>query len=244
MSDIKYGNSPIIEVLCEIQFSSDIWNPTIPGLFYKEIEDEFSETKDHMKLNFTLDLYSPNNKMDVTHRVQFYKKDKTALLQTGSHIFIFNHLKPYPKWQVFKKMFLGNFEKYRKIANPKEIKRIGLRYVNRIDIPKASIEMEEYFTYFPNLPQKLRDHGAFQMKTEIPCKEQQDYLVLTFGNAVPSQKDTLSLLLDFDYSMTVPKAIDMNAIPEWLEEAHAKLLEAFESCTTDKCKDLFRENQK
>ena len=245
----KYKNSPIVEALCEFQFiPSHPWDMTIPGLFYEKIRNDFPEKKQQMGfgVGFQPKEKSVEQKIEMNQRIQFLRTDKTALVQVAADLLVINHLKPYPTWDIFKPILFKNLDLYKEIANPKGFKRIGLRYINKIDIPSESIEMSEYFNFYPPIPKDLPQiHSDFNMQVEIPYENERDRLLLTLtkGKAIPEKSDIISIILGLYHVMVIPEKVSFDEVEEWTEKAHTIIEKAFESCITDKCRTLFEEEE-
>lgn len=241
----KYKNPPIIEALCEFQFiPSQPWDITIPGLFYEKIKDEFPirQQQTGFGLSFQPKEGLLEQKVEMTQRIQFFRPDKSALIQVGQDLLTINHLKPYPTWEVLKPLIINNLIKYKEISNPKGFKRIGLRYINRIEFEKGPIELTDYFNYYPFLPSKLPQiHESFLVRVEIPYEGGRDRLIMNLGSIIPEKPEILPLLLDLDYIMAIPEHISLDQAYDWIENAHTVIENAFEACLTDKARAMFGE---
>jgi uncharacterized protein (TIGR04255 family) len=242
----KYKNPPIIEALCEFQFiPGQPWDLTIPGLIYEKVRDEFPDRQQQIGIGVQ---FRPTEK-GVEHkvepappRIQFYKEDKTALIQVAPDLLAVNQLKPYPTWSKFKPMILKILQTYREVTNPKGFKRVELRYINKINIKAESVELSEYVDFYPYISRELPQlHTSFISRVEIPYLNNRDRMFITIGSALPESPDTLSIILDIDYIMAKPEAIPMEAIEEWIEQAHSAIEKAFECCIKDKSRILFEE---
>lgn len=245
----KYNNPPIVEALCEFQFvPSQPSDMTIPGLLYEKIKEEFPERRQQM--GFGVGIQPKEGGMTEQRfelappRMQFLRPDKSALVQVGPDLLTINYLKPYPTWELFKPLILKNLEIYQAITKPKGFKRVGLRYINKIEFDEHPIELTEYFNYYPFIPTTLPQmHETFQVRVEIPYEEGHDRLLLTLASAIPEKPDVLSLLLDLDYIMAIPERIALNQVYDWIEKAHTTVENAFEACITDKCRSRFGEEK-
>lgn len=241
--DKKYSNPPIVEALCEFQFiPRQPWDITIPGLLYEKIKEQFPEKQ--QQVGFGVEVRPEDRKLEqrieMTQRMRFLRSDKTALVQVGPDLLAINHLKPYPTWHAFKPLILQNLEKYQKIANPKGFKRIGLRYINKIEFSIESIELSDYFNYYAFTPKGLPQvHDAFNVHVEIPYGERNEYLLLTLRKVIPEHPETISIVLDLDYITAKSESVPSERVPDWLENAHTNIEKAFESCITDKCRNFF-----
>ncbi len=243
----KYSNSPIVEALCEVQFiPSQPWDMTIPGLLYERINNEFPVKQQQMGfgIGFQPKESGIEQRVEMSQRMQFFRPDKSALVQVGPDLLTVNHLTPYPTWELFKPLILKNLEIYQAIAKPKGFKRIGLRYINKIEFDEHPLELTDYFNYYPFIPTNLPQmHETFQVRVEIPYEGGRDRLLLTFTSAIPEKPDVLSLLLDLDYIMAIPERIALNQVSDWIEKAHTTVENAFEACITDKCRSRFGEEK-
>jgi uncharacterized protein (TIGR04255 family) len=242
----KYINPPIVEALCDFQFiPSQQWDLTIPGLIYEKVKDDFPDKKQKIGIGVR---FKPTEK-GLEHkiepappRIQFHKKDKTAVIQVAPDILAVNQLKPYATWPKFKPMVLRALQIYKDISNPKGFKRIGLRYINKINIKAKSVELSEYFDFYPNIPKNLPQlHQGFICRVEIPYIENHGRMLITIGSDLSDSPDVLSIILDIDYTMTEPEAIPMHSIDEWIEQAHTFIENTFECCIKDKSRILFEE---
>ncbi|MBU0700613.1 TIGR04255 family protein [bacterium] len=236
-----YKNPPVIEVLCEFQFVPDQqWDITIPELMYERIKDEFSEKQQFNRYQIGMDIRLNQVGEEIAQpisRMQFLKKDKSALIQLDPDVLIVNHLKPYPAWHQFQPLILKNLQAYKDISHPKGFKHIGLRYINAIEIPKSAM-IEEYFNLCPSLPKDLSNKCRdFFLKVDIPYEEGQDSLTIILARDM--SKESLGLILDLNYAMIAPEKVSLDAIEEWLKIAHGRIEESFEGCITDKCRMLF-----
>jgi len=243
----KYENSPIAEALCEFQFlPSQPWDITIYGMLYEKIKDEFPVKQQQVRFGVAVHPREGGElepKIEFgPPRMQFLSNDKISLVQVGPNLLTVNHLSPYPTWKKFKPLILKIFEEYIDIANPKGFRRIGLRYINKIDFEQKEIELMDYFNYYPSIPNNLpQTKKTFQVTVEIPYNNGRDTLRLTLGTLISEKPDAFSLILDLDYIMVLAEGIALNEISNWLEDAHAIIENAFEACITDNCRKIFKE---
>lgn len=150
---------------------------------------------------------------------------------------------PYVGWEEFIAEAQINWESWKKVVDWKEISRLGLRYINRIDIPNADgigIAMDDYVNFGVRRPD-IKGFGAmtqFAANVEIPMLDGSFKLILN-SSPVPSPLvKTSSFLLDLDLSREhmLPK----NEEALWSEVAKFRLVKnsVFEACITDKTRAL------
>ncbi len=240
----KYKKPPVVEALCEFQFMpGQPWDLTIPGLIYEKTKNDFPDKQQQVGIGFQ---FRPTERgveqkaEPAPPRMQFHRKDKTALIQVAPDLLAVNQLVPYPNWEKFKPVILKNLEIYLSIAKPKGFKRIGLRYINKVKIDSESVELNEYFNFYPHVPVELPQfHNSFISRVEIPY-DGNDRMLITIANASP-EGDNVSIVLDLDYITTDIESISLENTKKWIEEAHIFIEKAFEGCITDKSREIFEE---
>ncbi len=242
----KYKNPPLVEALCEFRFISDEpWDLTLPGLIYEKVKKEFP----HRQQQLGIDVQFRPTEKGLEHkiepappRIQFLNEDKNALIQIAPDLLVVNQLKPYPNWERFKKKILEIFRIYKEIARPRSFRNIGLRYINIIEINEQKIELKEYFRFYPYIPNDLpEDFDSFLVRAEFPFESAKERLILTLTRVIPKNPDVISILLDLYYAAVAPEYIPFDKVEEWLEKAHERIENAFESSITDKTRELFGE---
>jgi uncharacterized protein (TIGR04255 family) len=241
----KYKNPPIVEALCEFRFDpSSPWDLAIPGLLYEKVRDEFGKRRlvKAIETSFSGGPTGIEQQVRSSDRMQFLRDDEKALIQVGPNLLSTNHLKPYPTWQEFFPIIRQAFDAYFQVASPKGLQRVGLRYINRIEIPGKSIELEDYFEFRPfigpRLPQRF---GPFITGIQIPYEDSRDHLRLEIANATVEKPDEVGVMLDLDFFLAQPDGLSMNNVFDWIEVAHSRVEEAFEACITDRLREIFEE---
>jgi uncharacterized protein (TIGR04255 family) len=241
----KYRKPPVSEAVCEFRFEpSSTWDLTIPGLIYDRIKQDFPKRKLAKAVEFSV-VAGPEGiaqQSMTTDRMQFLREDEKALIQVDRDLLAINHLKPYPTWETFLPLIRQGFEAYIQVTNPRAIHRIGLRYINRIEIPGKRAELQDYLELRPSIgPDLPQDFGPFLVKVGIPYSEGQDILSLQSASAIPHVLETIPVVLDLDYYLAVPGRVPLEDAFSWIETAHTRVEEAFEACITDRLRVMFEE---
>lgn len=241
----NYLQPPLIEALCEFQFSSENWDWTIPGLVYQKIGERYPNKRQVKMVEFELQAksseISPRVRGDAD-RMQFLTTNESELVQVGQNMLAINFLQPYPKWRIFRSRIAEMFDMYKDIAHPAAIKRIGLRYINKIEIPASVFDLSEYFNVQPKLPDQMPSNfGSVFMRTEVPYGPNAGLLILTFASNPSEKPDNSSFILDLDFATFGEHGCQFENYFEWIEKAHEFVETAFESCITDQARSLFRE---
>lgn len=248
----KYRNPPIIEAVCELRLTPDSrWDLTIPGMIYEKISNDFPNKEPHLAQDVEI-TRSPQGLQQQTRtseRVWFLTENRQTFIQLGAHYLAVNRLAPYPSWEGYKPSIKKAFDALTNtIAEIKGLQRIGLRYINRIEIPGETIELEDYFEFYPflgqHLPQNIQNFNVQCLFSFLDdrdsCRVQ---LARALGVYETSQQDKPGILLDLDYFLAKPQTVSADHALEWVETAHQKVEEIFEGCITDRSRELFGEEK-
>ncbi len=241
----KYAEPPVIEAVCEFKLPADSeWDLTIPGLIYERVSAEFPHKEQHLvqEVNMKQSSEGTQHQIHTSERAVFLSDDRKAFLQMGPHLLAVNCLKPYPSWVGFKPRIENAFRALTNTVRFETLQRIGLRYINRIEIPSQSLDLDEYFEFRPFLGENLpQDMANFIVGCMLPFNERRDCCKVQLTNVVPEEPGDTAFLLDLDYFLVRPQAIPVNGALEWVEQAHEQVETLFEGCISARLRERFEE---
>lgn len=245
----KYKNPPIVEALCEFRFQPGLaWDMALPERMYENLKDHFPKRRLAQSFETTLAIAPEGNHQQVKTkpRWQFLRDDERALVQIEANLLSVNHLSPYPTWMEFLPLIRQAFDVYQLTAEPKGLHRIGLRYINQIEITGTQIVLDEYFNFFPTLNWQASGQGfvAFSTGVHIPFDDTHNILKLQMASSTSNNPESLIVSLDIDYFTGKSGEVGFDQAFDWLEQAHTRVEEAFENCLTDSLKKTFGEEIK
>lgn len=85
---------------------------------------------------------------------KFFPEDEKTLVQLDKNRLSIHQLKPYTSWQKFLSLIETVFCAYTNNIKTKLIQRIGLRYINKIEI-QSPFGIEAHFNLRPNIAEAL-----------------------------------------------------------------------------------------
>jgi uncharacterized protein (TIGR04255 family) len=240
----SYRNPPVVEALSEVFFEGSAWDPTIPGLFYDRVRDQFPGRGQRKDIQIELTVGSREASSRTTHgdpRSEFSNSDRSRLVQVGRDLLVVNQLRPYPHYVDWRPIVLDMCGVYRELAKPASIARATMRYLNRIPVPDT-FQMETYFRMYPEVPPEIGGgHGAFLMRLELPALHATHRLILTFGWASPEPDSEHALMLDLYDVAPIQGADTFDGLAQTIDEAHANIERAFEGAITPELRSRFGE---
>ena len=168
--------------------------------------------------------------------------DEKRIFQAKLDGFTFSQLEPYTTWQDFNTEAEKLWEVYKKATHSKQkFARVGLRYINKIDIPSDSVDLRKYFNVYPHIPDLLPQNlNSFFFQTSLVLADASAVvnIVQTHIQSPPATLNTTSILLDIDIYRTesIPYGNDFWGVFEVLAQQKNRV---FESCITQSTRDLF-----
>jgi uncharacterized protein (TIGR04255 family) len=239
----KYRQDPIVEAVFELRLGQDkALDMTVPGLFFEKIASDFP-IKEQRQIQEIEIIGGPKGVERETRNIErifFFTEDKLQFIQIGSNLFAVHGIKPYPTWPVFRERIEKGLSTLKSITEIGIPERLGLRYINRIEIPSSRIDLDEYFEFAPRLGKKLPQEliGLHQM-VMIQPKDSRDQCRMQLFSTLPETPGNSAYILDLDYYWLKPKEMEFEQILLWVEEAHTEVKKLFEGCVTSKLIKVF-----
>jgi uncharacterized protein (TIGR04255 family) len=245
----KYKNPPLIEAICEFRFQpSTSWDNSFPAQVQAQLQKKFPKQREETVIQSSL-TNAPQEKQ-VNYQLKsnavsrLLAEDERASVLIDIDRIAISHLKPYPQWDAFLLLIQEVLAAYCAVANPKGLHRVGLRYINVIEIPSKELRLVEYLKFLPLLewPTPLAVE-SFLVGLQILYAEKRDILTMQLSNGAAEKPDTAAIVLDLDYGLGQSGGVALNLVGDWLNDAHLRIEEAFENCIKDSLRLLFDEEK-
>jgi len=224
----------LVEALCEFIFAANSsWDWTIPGQLYARIGDEFSERVQLQGLHLEVQTSPASRPVAAVQsgpeRLQLKRANGSAMVQVGEHLLAVNHLRPYPRWEDFRALIVRVLREYQAIVGVGDLHRIGLRYINQIELPLSGFNLQDFITLDPpltgGLDRPLR--GVYQ-RYELDYSDPTGILIHQTG--IQTIDERRNLVLDLDFGSTqVEHLRGTDQVEGWLDQAHEHVYQAFRS---------------
>lgn len=242
-----YKNPPILEAVCEFRFElPDKASEKQVSTFYEKIKGSFPVAKKGKvgSLEFKVEPNKTSGKNQMTHKEDFYEFDqyfsqdeKYSIQLDGGRVSI-HRIKPYTSWTDLSPLIKLVYNSYLKSFSPTKVIRIGLRYVNEVILSSDQFSFQDYFnikasfSFFTEKSQKSIFIGSV-----FEQEKGRDAIKVQFIEKQTTKTSEKAFVLDFDYFLA-SSFISSNEVEKWVEEAHNKIEEVFESIISDKMKIL------
>ena len=173
-------------------------------------------------------------------RLIFETGDGHYRLAIAPHMVSAHIVKPYTRWEEFRPRIENALNTIPQVVTTPEIERIGVRYINHIDLPDAEeIELDDYFNVGPRGPVD-EPMTAFVHRTEYTSRDGK-YRTITMFASAPRQvgQKELRFLLDVDAMSSGDAPIAFGDAMATVDILHQREHDVFEKSITDKSRELF-----
>jgi len=237
----RYKKSPITETVIDIRLNP-VPGRTLAALLpiRDQIGVDYPTVQETSKI---VGQFRPNQsptQQQIQTGFRFDSADRKYVFLPGTEGFTVSRLSPYEHWEPFEKEARRLWAIYRQFADPIHCVRVAVRYINRIDIALVPVELKDYFRTYPeispDIPQMM---SGMAMQILIP---QKDGIVLSLIQAIvpPPKPGLASITLDLDiFKESQAEFNSEETIWKFLNDFRGIADHTFESCLTDKARQLF-----
>ena len=175
---------------------------------------------------------------------RMFSADATNVAVIGRQVFGASRLAPYAGWEAFIGQAQRNWAVWKKIVGWQEVVRVGVRYINRIDVPNPAdkpVPIDEFLVFRPIFPIFEGSQGvdSFAINSSLPIANSKFRLILNAGLTASPLVKTTSFLLDLDISQEAELPKGDNALWSLIDQIRKVKNRVFEASITDSARRLF-----
>lgn len=240
-----YKRPPITEAVIGITFSDPIEAAKLGKAdkkFAKNYPQHIAVQKFDVKVHLSQDgrANADDSRAVDGHRRSSTDADELLVLWPAE--FVVSQLAPYPGWEAFIARFERDWRAWRHIVGYREIRRIGLRFINRIDIPIVAnkIEHEKYLNIYARMPDLIGSVSNYSTQVATAIEDIKCLLTVNSGTVRAPILEHGSFLLDIDFGRMIDVPQKDEDILVLLNEIRVKKNEVFEACITKRSRKLFQ----
>jgi uncharacterized protein (TIGR04255 family) len=243
-----FKHPPLVSAACEFRFMpTDTWDMTVPGAVWERLRERYPERRQDIRVETEMAQRPDGLEQRVTQTewLTMYRSSEDATVQVTRDRLLVTRGKPYPNWPIFRDEIAYALQSYDSTLSPNGLARMGLRYINNMDIPEETIDLEDYLEFYPASGKGLPDTFMnFMVAAEYPFDDGEAVLRLRLAPSPSPNDKTTSFVLDIDYFTAQPPEYGLVQCRNWLEKAHARVEEAFLAAIRPSLKRLFEEESK
>ncbi|MCA1595197.1 MAG: TIGR04255 family protein [Chloroflexi bacterium] len=234
-----YSRAPITEAVIDVRITP---GAPLDGLSVvgEGEEERYPLRKELLQVHGQIDI-GPHPNTSAGQRPcgnLFISRDERQACQFRTDGFAFSRLAPYETWEALRDEAGRLWNRYRSRLGAFDITRVGLRYINRIDIPFPQVELKDYFNTTPEVAPQLHYNAlsAYYMQLQIPQPDLDATLIIRETFSEPSTTGVVSVILDID--LFVEASIGEEELWPRLESLRVRKNEVFEASITDHTREL------
>jgi uncharacterized protein (TIGR04255 family) len=246
MAEQPYKEPPITEAVIEFRFATPIDPDDIAKVSgnlksHYPLQQSITDVRVHLNLPSVQQGVTTAHPIE-THGNRLSTADQTQLVLIWPHMFVCSQLAPYPGWDAFFERFCRDWVVWKRTLGYRKIMRIGVRYINRIDIPSTApvVEHEDYLNVYPTVPQIFPSLIAYNMVVQSPLPDIGCTLTLNSSSAPSPLLGHAAFIVDQDIFNEGELPQNDPAIYALLNEIRAKKNEVFEACIKPPARELFK----
>jgi uncharacterized protein (TIGR04255 family) len=240
----QYKHPPIIDAVIELRFTDDLTDEMKAKVASKLAPGyELSEELVSQHISVAVGAETVSTTATVADRiVRRTKFDRAQLVQLGNRILNVGGNAPYEGWESLFDRFKDAWEIAKSVWKFRAIERVGVRYINRLDLrpdQTGTVEYEDFLNLRINLPPQFPaiSHYDLSFRTRIPdinCGA-----TVSSGAAPPAVPGRISFLLDVDVWRETEVPQKQDAVYALLGEMREAKNNLFELFVTDKARESF-----
>lgn len=240
----RYKRPPITEAVVDVRFGTAVPLSSIERLRDRLLEFYPAPVQSIITANFEIVERGSRVVEQQLDGFRLTAGDGTGIVSIGPRFISTSRLAPYEGWESFNAPARRNWEIWKRQIGWQRIVRVGIRYVNRIDVPMEgpTVNIEDYL-YFSirQAPIELPPLQTYAINTSRPLGKDNCTLILNSGLVPSPLVNTVSLLLDIDIAREIDTPQNDEALWEFVDRVREYKNEIFEACITDRTRALFEQ---
>jgi uncharacterized protein (TIGR04255 family) len=240
-------NAPIVEAVVQVLARPSIqWDEKGVSASLKPKLSEFESSVSSNTKQQAVTLAPPDPPVVSVqdsgwHGLICQSKDRRA--QFSRDGFFFSQLQPYQSWAHFFENAVRLWRVYLETARPLDMQRVGLRFINKIQLPIGETAWRKYVQSYPVPPRELElpITGFFHQETlSVPGHAYAMNIIRTVLPTPNPQTEGLGLIIDIDAYTTQLLEIEPGVLEKRLAELRWLKNMAFFGSVTPAALELFK----
>lgn len=249
MSAHRYRHAPIVEAVVEFRFEGEADEKFLDEMARK-LKNQFPSQEDQKRREFQFEIPVADNvsasaRIDKTKDLSVKRLtdgDGARILLISTSTISVSRLPPYDCFDGLRADAESTWNAAHRLTGVRKLNRIGMRYINRIDLPldeSKSVNFEEYLNLHINVPEKYEAINSYSLVFECPLPEIGCIAKIRSSIGDPALIDHASFFLDIDVIRLAELPVKKADIFRLLDDMRRAKNEMFEEFITDKARAIF-----
>jgi uncharacterized protein (TIGR04255 family) len=250
--ELKLKNTPIVEAVldidCDMPPSFDV--SALEETARDAFRESYPKFRTQVMQEHTIEAKANEEpRISVRHRAQgfqFLTEDERQLVQIRPVGFTFNRLAPYDGLDQYLPEIERVWDIFRALAKPVAVRRINLRFINRILLPmdgKQSIELNDYLQLGPRLVDESNMSLASFLHQHSAIEKSSGNILNVVLTAQPPFDEGYPIIFDITATALNEAGVepeDWGALRTKIQALRILKNRVFQNTLTDKCLKLYR----
>jgi uncharacterized protein (TIGR04255 family) len=242
---ISYLHPPIVEAVIELRFA-EAMSKDIVSKVVRKFGKTYPFTDAEEGLNVQVDVAKQSATTSPEWSgTRLSSSDRADITIIRTQSFVVSRLAPYSGWEQFQERAKRDWSIAGAAIGRKIINRVGVRYINRLDIPggaEQEVQIEDYLQvslFLPKLDWLPISGYAIQVNRALA---EGGYMITINSGTVPSPlvgHRSLALDIDLYIERDIPSKED--ELWELIDSMRNHKNRVFEACITDQARALFNQ---
>lgn len=245
----RYRKAPIVEAVIEMLVTLP------PGLTLDDLarvhaEEASNYPRTERRMALQTELRADADTLAVTQQATqqqighvYTSNDGQRIFHSRFDGFMYSQLAPYDRWDKFVSEALRLWGRYAETTKPVTVNRLGVRYVNRLDIPSQNFDINDYLRTRPEVsPDLPQDLTGYFFQVQLPLPSFGAAVSITSTVAPSATPGHAALILDLDCSQVMALRSEDPGFDEALVSRLETLRSAknmvFEACITQTTREM------
>ncbi|MEZ4320842.1 MAG: TIGR04255 family protein [Myxococcota bacterium] len=150
----------------------------------------------------------------------FFSPNQDRVVQARRDGFTFSKLHPYESWEKLCDEAKELWGHYREVAHPSLVKRLAVRYINRIPLPSDPVRLPDWFNLHPTTPDPLGPMEEFLVRTVWSHPDDSSYRAVATQVTQSDVDGNPTVVLDIDVFTVTEGSFEENDIWKILDDLH------------------------
>lgn len=244
-----FPNAPIVEAILSIgcEAVGEVDEDHVER-FFESVEAEYPHRGEGVGFSGKIEVSPAARAVSQTveqRRIgyEFRAANDAAIIRVSTAgAFSYHHLARYPGWDEFRARAHAAWSMYLDVFEPPRVNRIGLRFLDRIELPLPFTDLKEYLLTYPEVAPSI-DTGfaGYLLRLVLPNDEIPAVGWITQAiEPVREDRGVVPLIFDVDVAREASLPVDEELVWGTLDRLRDYKNRLFFASITEKAKELFR----
>jgi uncharacterized protein (TIGR04255 family) len=247
---MPYSPNPVVEMIVDIDcdFPSTILLAEMEEAISVKLKPNYPIVRRRMVQRHQVKTHqdkAPEIKVSgALQALQLVSKDEKQLIQFRENGFSFNRLAPYTSFDEYLPEIHDSWLSFSEIMSPSKIRKLGIRFINRILLPiegNGGINLDRYLKTRPKLPRNCNlGFSTFVEQFSAITEDIHKHYVNVTIAARAVEENKIPLVVDIDvFNPDYSDSLSWDEINNQLALFRSLRNNVFNNIVTEECKKLF-----